>query len=531
LERIPTPVEQTLGRDIPGAGRLRTSRENAAVTRPAPAAAVPLVLVPALGLAQGGFPPERWVWAGALAAWAAALAAVLADDAGALRAAWPWLAAAGAVLAWTLASALWSVDPDQSVLDARRTLAYTAAVLALLALARPGAPALVVATHAAITFVIVYALARYLVAGHRTTFEANLLSEPLGYANAVGVVAVLGSLLGAGLAAGTASRRGAAAAASTLPVLAAALELSGSSASWLALAFGLGVLVVLEPLRARLLRTLALAAVPCATAVVLAHESGLSAAGSPRVDGRLVAVACVAFGLAAAALVARTAEAPSRRRPLPAWLLSAAALAVLAVAFAVVVAYGAARRPRSLYYGVAWHREFLAHPLLGSGAGTFGSYWDRFGPVALWGGALDAHSLYLETLAELGPIGLLLLLVFLAYPLRAALVTRGRPYVAAAAAAYAAFVFHAGLDWDWEMPVVVVAGLACGAAVIAGALTAPARLPTRARAAVVGASLVLGGFSILGARSSTQPGSALEQREAPKGLSHVPRVRRGYDLP
>ena len=54
------------------------------MTRPAPAAAVPLVLVPALGLAQSGFSPDTWVWAGALAAWAAALAVVVSDDAGAL---------------------------------------------------------------------------------------------------------------------------------------------------------------------------------------------------------------------------------------------------------------------------------------------------------------------------------------------------------------------------------------------------------------------------------------------------------------
>jgi hypothetical protein len=502
------------------------------VTRPAPAAAVPLVLVPALGLSQGGFPPDRWVWAGALAAWAAALAAVLADAGGALRVAWPWLAIAGALLAWTLASALWSVDTDQSVLDARRTLAYTAVVLALLALARPGARALVLATHVAITVVVVYALARYLLgAHHRTAVEGNLLSDPLGYANAVGIVAALGILLGLGVASNVRERWIRAAAAATVPLLATALELSGSSASWLALALGFGVAVVLEPERARVLRALARTALPCAAAVVLARESGLSALGSPRLDGWVVALGSLGCALAAAALVDRLGDRPARARTPPAWLLVAVALATLVVAFAALVVFGAARRPRSLYYSVAWHREYLAHPLLGSGAGTFGSYWGRFGDVAQWGGALDAHSLYLEALAELGPVGLVLVLALLAYPLRAALAARGRPCVPAAAAAYAAFVFHAGLDWDWEMPVVVVAGLACGAAAIAGALPASARLGVTARVAVVGASLALGGFAIAGARSHAQPGSAVKLREAPKGLSHVLRVRRGYDLP
>jgi hypothetical protein len=90
--------------------------------RSAVVAAVPLVLVPALGLAQGGFSPDAWVWAGALAAWAAAVAVILSDDAGALPHAWPWLLCMGALLAWTIASSLWSVDAAQSVLDARRTL-------------------------------------------------------------------------------------------------------------------------------------------------------------------------------------------------------------------------------------------------------------------------------------------------------------------------------------------------------------------------------------------------------------------------
>jgi len=354
------------------------------VTRPAPAAAVPLVLVPALGLSQGGFPPDRWVWAGALAAWAGALAAVLAEDAGALLAAWPWLAGAAALLAWTLASALWSAVPDQSVLEARRTLAYAAVVLALLALARPGAGTLVVATHAAITFVVVYALARYLLGHHRSSFEGNLLADPLGYANAVGIVAVLGSLLGLGIGAGAGSRAQRAGAAATVPLLALALELSGSTASWLALALGFGVAVILDPVPARLVRLLACTALPSAAAVLVARES---------LESWVLACGGAACALAAAAIAYRLGEPPPPRRAAPAWLLPAGVLAALALSFAALVVYGAAHEPRSLYYRVAWHREYLAHPLLGSGAGSFGSYWDRFGPVAVWGGALDAHSL------------------------------------------------------------------------------------------------------------------------------------------
>jgi hypothetical protein len=37
-----------------------------------------------------------------------------------------------------------------------------------------------------------------------------------------------------------------------------------------------------------------------------------------------------------------------------------------------------------------------------------------------------------------------------------------------ATGAYVAFLFHIGVDWDWEMPAVTVAGLACGTALVTG---------------------------------------------------------------
>src|SRR5262249_33519680 len=44
---------------------------------------------------------------------------------------------------------------------------------------------------------------------------------------------------------------------------------------------------------------------------------------------------------------------------------------------------------------------------------------------------------------------------------------RHAPLVSVALAAYVAFLVHAGFDWDWEMPVVTLAGLACGVAALA----------------------------------------------------------------
>ena len=68
---------------------------------------------------------------------------------------------------------------------------------------------------------------------------------------------------------------------------------------------------------------------------------------------------------------------------------------------------------RAQYWRVAW-RAFERHPLLGSGAGTFDEQWLRYRGSGV--SVRDAHSLYLETLSELGVVGLLLLVALLALP-------------------------------------------------------------------------------------------------------------------
>jgi hypothetical protein len=476
------------------------------VVRPAPAAAVPLVLVPALGLTQAGFLPDEWVWAGALAAWGTALAMVLDDDAGALRRAWPWLGCAGALLAWTLASAIWSAHPAQSVLDARRTLLYVAALLALVALTRRGGDrALVLATHVAITFLVVYALARYLLGARKLAeFEGYTLFEPLGYANAVGILAALGLLLGLGIASRADSAFGRAFAAATVPPLAVALELTQSNASWLALAVGLGIALLLDEAPARVARAVGVVAVPSAALVLLERRGGFATLATPRIDGWVLLLAAAAATFVCGALAYRFAPAVSTPKRPSVRLLAAATIAGGTLALAFVVVYGSTTEPRASYYRVAWH-EYTAHPLLGSGAGTFALYWARSGHVASLGGALDAHSLYLETLAELGPLGLGLLAAFLLYPFRAVVANRRAPYVPVAASAYVAFLVHAGLDWDWELPVVVVAALSCATALVSSTVSSTTRLAPWARAAVLATALVLGAFAIAGARSDTVP--------------------------
>ena len=480
-------------------------------------AGVPLFLVPALGAVQGGFAPDAWVWAGAFAGWVGALGLTLTGEAGALRRVWLWPAAGAALVLWTLASALWSAEPAQSVLEARRTVVYAATALALVVLARTGSSwTLVVATHVAISALVGYSLLHYLLGPRRQeTFEGHLISQPLGYANAVGILAVLGLLLA--LAAGIDGRPALqrAVAAATVPFLTLALAFSGSKGSWLALAVGLAAVAAVVPRQARLWRTVAAAGIPSAPLVWLAHASRFTHAGSPRIGGAVVVAAAAGAGVLAAlpsGLIPADGP-PSATRAGVRRRLTAFGV-ILAAGAVVVFSAAATTEPRRSYFHVAW-RELVTHPLLGSGAGTFGRYWLDAPYYGRYGGALDAHSLYLETLAELGGLGLLLLLAFLLVPLRRAVGLRRIPGVPAAAGAAVAFLVHAGVDWDWELPAVVVAGLCCLAAVTAAEGRGDdEEVPAAGRLAALAAAIVLGLSAIAGTASHAQP-SAAETTGAP----------------
>ena len=468
------------------------------------AAVVPLALVPALGAVQGGFQPDSWVWAGALAAWAAAVALIASTSPGLLRAQWPWAAAAAALLAWTALSAIWSSRTSQTILEARRSVLYAAVVLALLLLARRGATrAIVLATWAGTTGLLVYALVRYLLGTrHYDEFEALSLNQPLGYANAVGILAAIATLLALGIAAAETGRLRLAAAA-TVPPLLLALTLTSSDASWLALGACTALIAVLLADPQRLIAVLAAVAVPGAALVVLGKVSDITVTTVPRIGGVWLFLAAL-VGAAAAAAAHASVRRVRIRAPQHARRALLVAMVVLALAGAVAVAaHAGASEPRRSYYSVAWH-DYTAHPLFGSGAGTYGFSWARSGKELEFGGALDAHSIYLETLAELGPVGLVLMLLLLLIPLRALRVAR-TPYVAAALGGYVAFLIHAGLDWDWELPAIVVAALACGGAALAGLPAATTPLDQRRRVALVAVALVLAGCAIAGARSHAVP--------------------------
>jgi hypothetical protein len=115
----------------------------------------------------------------------------------------------------------------------------------------------------------------------------------------------------------------------------------------------------------------------------------------------------------------------------------------------------------------SWH-AFEADPVTGSGAGSFAATWFRERPGTLFF-SREGHGLYTETLGELGLVGLVLLVSALAVPLLAAVRRRREPVVVAALGAYAAFLAHAGVDWDWELAGVTLVALLAGTSLVVSA--------------------------------------------------------------
>jgi tetratricopeptide (TPR) repeat protein len=182
---------------------------------------------------------------------------------------------------------------------------------------------------------------------------------------------------------------------------------------------------------------------------------------------------------------------------------------------------------RGDYWQVAWEMV-RDEPLLGTGAGSFEAYWLQERPVYFSLPARDAHNLYLETLAELGPIGLALLLATLALPLTALSQARGLTLGPAAAGAFVAYLLHAAADWVWEMPVVTLSALFCAAILLASQRPAdPAWLTGKRRLVAVALAAPVLGVALVGHvgnRATAASSAALERGEPDSALAHAQRA-------
>jgi hypothetical protein len=138
-----------------------------------------------------------------------------------------------------------------------------------------------------------------------------------------------------------------------------------------------------------------------------------------------------------------------------------------------------AQSNRYAYWRVALD-TFAEHPVRGIGSGGFRQVWLEKRSIEEL--VNDAHSLYLETAAELGLVGLLLLAAVIAGIVACGhrMVRVDRDAAIGPIAALAAFGVHAGLDWDWEMPAVTLIAVLLAAVLVTGA--EPPAPPRRGRA-------------------------------------------------
>jgi hypothetical protein len=446
---------------------------------------------------------------------------------------------------WTLLSGSWSDAPGRAQVEFGRVLLYLLVLVLFGLLPRVAGSLRQMLRGLAAAFVAI-AGAGFLVRSLPETFTvdqsflADRLSYPTTYSNTTGLCAALATLLCLVLTMDDRERAWIrVAAAAALPVTCAAVVLTLSRGAIAASA--LGLIVLLAAGRPRLAPTALLAVVvPGVIAIAAAYGSDELLADMPTAapavaQGKDLAPVVALCVLASAAL--RLLVVPLDRRALRMTLprvsrraLAAAVGAVACLALAAGLALGAPGYVSDQYdkfveddfqRGTGDSRARLTsagnngrldlwdagldlfgeRPLSGSGAGTFQTEWLQRRPGQ--DDAVDAHSLAVETLAELGLVGVALLGIPLLLGL-AALVTRvrgpDRVIYAGALALAVTWAVRSSIDWDWEMPVVTawvfaVAGAALAAAP-GGARTGSLGQRSRVLAAVLVLVLALTPFQL-----------------------------------
>jgi hypothetical protein len=541
----------------------RLSATRADLTAPA-AVAFTTIATAAVAADHGGYWPTSWGWTTLALSVTALVALVLgAERPAALELA--WLGGVLLICAWTAVSMAWTTSKTQTTLEVERSLVYAALAVATIAIARRGAvAALLWGAWAGLTLICLYALATRLfpdrlgvtdaVAGYR-------LSTPVGYWNGLGLVAATAALLALGLVVETTRLAPRIAAGASLPLLMPTLYFTFSRGAWIALATGIAFVVALSPRRLTLVTALGVLAVPSGIAVGLAYHARplrLSNVALSRAVGAGHSLAwqlllSVAFGAVAAALWATLAHRTAVPNRVRAGYAAVLAVALVATVAAVVVHYGGpsdawshARRSlegnpsaspdvskRLLSFGSAaridqWHvavQEWRGHKVLGTGAGTYAQYWMAARSNA--GKVLDVHNLYVETLAELGLIGLVVLVGALLVPLAGAVRSRHLPLVAVAAGGYATWLAHAAYDWDWELPAVTLPALVCAGAILASGRV-PGAVIGRRQAPLVAAALaiaVVGTLGLVENRSLVQSADHAQRGDYKQALALARRAR------
>lgn len=419
---------------------------------------------------------------------------------------------------WSLISTGWSSSEERTVAEVGRIATYGGFfVLALAVLRRdtirPLVAGVAVAFGIASLLAVLSRLYPAAFPADQTShffFRTTRLAYPLNYANGTGNFLAIGIplLLALATRARTLIAQGLAAAA--VPVAVLGVVLAASRGGVLTSIVGIAVFYALAPDRIpKLLSGLAVAAGSAILVVALLHRHALRDAltSSAAVSQRHQVMALLVVVCAAVALIQVGIGLATRYgiRPPPLRISKIDAIRgsaiTLLLALVVAIAAGvpgklkhqwdlfkridttgvvsrneysrletASGSHRYQYWSTAG-KAFDSKPVNGIGSGTFEFYWAQHSPFYEF--VRNAHSLYIETLAETGLTGFIplaaLLIGLLAIGTVRALRAPPLPRtaLAAATASLAGFCAAAAWDWIWQLPVMPVAAMLLGAAILA----------------------------------------------------------------
>jgi hypothetical protein len=479
---------------------------------------------------------------------------------------WTLVALVLALAAWSGATVAWSVVPDRSWDVSNRELAYAAFLaLGLLVAAAAGRSAarltayvLALATGAVVAWAL---LAKAVPALDPEGDRVARLREPVGYWNALALLADLAIVLGLWLA--TSRRRnaptrvsGALLAYGSTLVLLLTISRAGVVAGVLVLALWFALTGERLESGVSLLAALLPAALVAGWAFTRpALVEDVAARSDREVDGAVFGLlTLVGAALVVLLVLVAVRQVVGRPRARLGRVLAVAGVTALVSAGALVVVggvqalsqgrdcaevandpgrFGSLESARLCWWGEAWD-VFAAKAPEGAGAGSFAVARKRYRSDAR--NVLEPHSLPLQQLAGGGLVALVLLLGLgaSAAGVCACAVRRlaGEERAAAVAlvAAPAAYGIHALVDYSWDFlaataPAMVALGALAGAGRPAIALR---RRPLVGVATVLVALAVLASFAVprVAERSVRASTRALDDGEVERALDRADRARR-----